>query len=268
MNVHEARAPDWDRSVDSRAAGRSRHRASGAVVVYEDAHLLVVDKPPGLSTVPGRSGPESLITTLRESGRPGARELRLVQRLDKDTSGVVVVARTLEAQRALSEQFSRAAVHKVYLALVTGRPDDERGTTNAAISIRTDGSGLVCIDPQRGKPAITDWEVIETFRGFSLLRCQPRTGRTHQVRIHLAHAGCPLAVDPQYGGGQRLVLSEIKTGYRPSRRHPERPLLARLSLHADTITFGHPATAKQVTFRAAPPNDLAVTIKQLRKYAS
>ncbi len=236
--------------------------------IHEDDHLLVVDKPPGLSTVRGRSGPESLIAVLRASGLPGADELRLVHRLDKGTSGVLVLAKTLDAQRALSEQFSTHTVEKVYLALIASRPFEDSGVIDEPITAMQDGSGLARIDPRRGKPAVTAWEVAETFRGFTLLRCRPRTGRTHQIRVHLSHASMPLAVDPDYGGGERLMLSDFKTGYRPSRRHTERPLMDRLSLHAESITFDHPADRKRVTYRVDAPKDLAVALRQLRKYAS
>ncbi len=238
-------------------------------ILYEDDHLLVVDKPTGLSTVPGRSGPESLIAILRESELPGRDELRLVHRLDKGTSGVLIVARTLDAQRILTEQFSQGQVRKQYLALIAGHPFEPTGTIEAPIGVRKDGSGLVRIDERHGKPSVTDYEQLETFRGgFALLACRPRTGRTHQIRVHLAFEQMPLAVDPDYGGGTHIKLSDFKSGYRPNRHRPEATLLDRLSLHAETIEFAHPATGELVTFRAEPPRDLAVTLRQLRKYAS
>ena len=246
-----------------------RRKVVPPAILYEDDHLLIVDKPTGLSTVPGRSGPESLMVILRESELPGRDELRLVHRLDKGTSGVLIVARTLDAQRILTEQFSQGQVRKQYLALVAGHPFEPTGTIEAPIGVRKDGSGLVRIDERHGKPSVTDWEQLETFRGgFALLACRPRTGRTHQIRVHLAFEQMPLAVDPDYGGGTHIKLSDFKTGYRPNRRRPEATLLDRLSLHAETIEFTHPATGELVTFRAELPRDLAVTLRQLRKYAS
>jgi RluA family pseudouridine synthase len=236
-------------------------------VVHEDDQLLVVAKPAGLSSVPGRSGPESVLSVMMGSGRPGTEELRLVHRLDRGTSGVLVLTKSLDAQRMLSEQFSAGRVDKVYLALIGSRPFEMSGVIDVPIAVPKDLLGKAKIDPKDGKPAVTEWEVAEMFRGYTLLRCRPRTGRTHQIRVHLNHAFMPLAVDPVYGGGERIMLSAFKNGYRPSKRRPEQPLLSRLSLHAESIAFDHPADGARVTYRVEPPKDLAVTLRQLRKWA-
>jgi 23S rRNA pseudouridine955/2504/2580 synthase/23S rRNA pseudouridine1911/1915/1917 synthase len=119
----------------------------------------------------------------------------------------------------------------------------------------------------RGKPALTRYRVLQRLAGHTLLECHPVTGRMHQIRVHLAAIGHPLAVDPLYGGGRAVLLSHYKPDYRPSTRRPERPLIDRLTLHAAQITFEHPATGERMTLKAPPPKDLRATITQLGRWA-
>jgi len=235
-------------------------------VLFEDDDLLVVNKPAGLLTVPGRQGSVSLreaIARVTEADQP----LRLVHRLDRGTSGVLVLAKTLDAQRLLSEQFGNRDVEKNYLAIVRGRPETEQGFIDAPLAPHPRHGQRMIVPGHGGKPSQTQWSVVERWSGLALLRCRPMTGRQHQIRAHLAHIGLPLLVDELYGRSTAFYLSEIKTDYRPSRGHEERPLIARLTLHAERITFTHPSLNEPMRLEAPLPKDFRATLNQLRKWA-
>ncbi|MEW6252780.1 MAG: RluA family pseudouridine synthase [Planctomycetota bacterium] len=233
-------------------------------MLFADEHLLVVDKPAGLVSVAGRPGEPALPEVMVQRRLVAPDEpFRVVQRLDRDASGVLVYARTLDAQRNLTEQFATQQIEKVYLALVQGYvPED--GVVE--LPLATDKSGSrATIAPRNGKPAVTEYHIRERVAGHTLLECRPRTGRFHQIRAHLAAIGHPLAVDPLYGGGTAVRLSEYKPDYRASRRHEERPLIDRLTLHAARLTLAHPAGGARLSFEAPLPKDLRATLHQLRR---
>jgi 23S rRNA pseudouridine1911/1915/1917 synthase len=256
-------------------------------ILYEDEDLLVVDKPAGLAVEPERwaRGAASLAGALlalaraRSPGVPGEAgqacegplelRLRAVHRLDKDTSGVLVVAKHLEAERALRAAFEHDQVRKTYGALVEGEhplAEGEDLEIDLALGPDEKRSGRMVVDPLQGKPARTRVSVLRRYRGFTWLECRPSTGRTHQIRVHLAAVGFPLAVDPLYGRRSELLLSSVKAGYRPKRGRPERPLIARLTLHAAAIEVPSPRDAGRIVRVEAPlPKDLAQLEKQLSK---
>jgi 23S rRNA-/tRNA-specific pseudouridylate synthase len=122
------------------------------------------------------------------------------------------------------------------------------------------------VDPEQGERAVTEWRVRDRYVGFGLLECIPRTFVPDQIRAHLEAAGMPLAVDPAYGGGKDVLLSSFKAGYRPSRRRPERPLIQRLSLHAEVLLFTHPVSGERLQFEVPPPHDLRAAIHQLGRF--
>ena len=237
----------------------------GPDILYQDDHLLVINKPAGVLTIPGRQGEVALREVLAEQLKI-ASELRLVHRLDRPTSGVLVLAKTIDAQRGLSRQFRRREVDKFYLALVRGVPDSPAGLIDVPLAPHPRQRHLMTVLRTRGRPSQTEWELVERFKRFSLLRCKLLTGRQHQIRVHLNHIGLPLAVDEHYGGAEALCLSEFKRGYQTSRRGPERPLIDRLTLHAERLTFTHPATGEPFTSEAPLPKDFRATLNQLRKY--
>jgi 23S rRNA pseudouridine1911/1915/1917 synthase len=243
---------------------RPRSRDPVPAVLLADPAFLVVDKPAGVLSVPARAPGPVLADLLRAQGLVAAdAELRPVHRLDRDASGVMVVARTLEAQQHLTEQFSGRQVEKVYLALVQGHVT---GDGEVDLPLRVDKSETRSeVDPRDGKPAVTRYHVVEHVTGHTLLECRPLTGRLHQIRVHLAAIGHPLAVDSLYGGRSAVLLSHFKPGYRPSGRREERPLIGRLTLHAVRITFEHPAGTGPVTGEAPLPKDFRATLNQLRR---
>jgi 23S rRNA pseudouridine1911/1915/1917 synthase len=235
---------------------------------------VAVAKPAGLATIPGRAETDSVLERLgRQLGIPSNGtddpRVRVVHRLDKDTSGVLLFATNTATQRHLSHQFQNNTVEKEYVALVVGRPQTADGDVDAPIGHHPTDPTRMTVVKRGGRPARTLWKLEETFRGFALLRCFPKTGKTHQIRVHLKHAGLPLAVDPLYnpprpGQPAGLMLSTIKRDYRPTRGADERPLIARLTLHAHRLTF-RDASDQPVTVEAELPKDFRATLNQLRR---
>lgn len=245
----------------------------GLEILYGDDLYVAAAKPAGLAAIPGRGEPTSVLEELaRQLGLPCRGDadprLRLVHRLDKDTSGVMLVARTREAQRFVSHQFQNNAVQKEYLALVAGRPTEEQGTIDAPIGRHPASPQLMTIS-RHGRPARTEWRIEARFGQITLLRVFPRTGKTHQIRVHLRSIGLPLLVDPLYnpaGAAAGLMLSSFKRAYRATRGQEERPLIARLTLHAQKLRFAHP-DGRSVEVVAPLPKDFRAAIAMLGKYA-
>lgn len=229
-------------------------------------------KPAGLATVAERRRPGETPLLDAIAAALGVEDVLVVHRLDRETSGVLLVATEPEAHRALSLQFQRREVEKVYLALVRGAVAREQLAVEAPLEKDPRGGSRMRVARgervAEGKPAETAFRVIERFRGFTLLEARPRTGRQHQIRVHLAHAGHPLAVDPTYGGAAALFLSELKRGYRPPRDRPEPPLIARTTLHALALGFRDPKTGEPRRAEAPLPPDFARALDLLRRHAS
>jgi len=261
--------PGWESAAKrirrGRAAGvpevKRKEPPEGILVLYEDSELIVVDKPAGLVMHPGKGHEdEGLDRILREHFGPST---RLVHRIDRDTSGVVVAARGHpEAARRLAEEFKRGDVDKRYLALVRGVPDPPEGTIDAPLLDERREGDRVRVDPQ-GKESVTDYRVLEAFERFSWVEARPRTGRRHQIRVHLAHAGHPLAIDHVYGRGGRLRLRDLRPDLPASWKNPA--VLARQPLHAAELTLRHPRTGSDLTVSAPLPDDLEETLRLLRE---
>ena len=244
-------------------------------ILGETADWVAVAKPAGLATIPGRAETDSVLERLgRQLGLPSGGtadpRLRVVHRLDKDTSGVLLFAKNVATQRHLSHQFQNNTVEKQYLALVVGRPQQAEGEIDAPLARHPSDPTRMTVVKHGGRPARTAWRLEQAFRGFALLRVFPKTGKTHQIRVHLKHAGLPLAVDPLYnrprpGASGALMLSDFKRGYRPpGHGETERPLVARLTLHAERLTFVAPDGAA-VSLDAPVPKDLRAALSQLAR---
>lgn len=244
-------------------------------VLFEDQHLLALDKPARLLSSPDRYDPArpNLMRLLHQGmakGVPWARERGLTylanaHRLDFETTGVMLLARSKPALVALANLFGTDKPRKEYLALVRGGPRDEAFEVRARLAADPRRPGQMRVDEKSGKKSVTECSVAERFRGFTLLRCRPLTGRTHQIRVHLRWRRLPLVGDAAYGG-QPLLLSRIKPGYRFRRDGVERPLLDRVALHAESLALPHPVTGEALEVRAPWPKDLSVAIKYLRRY--
>lgn len=237
-------------------------------ILFNDADIVAVQKPGGLAAIAGRAEPTNLLEGVaRQLGLPysGTADprLRVVHRLDKDTTGVMLFAKHVGAQRHLSHQFQNNTVEKEYLALISGSIINDKGEIDAPILPHPTDKLRMAVD-RHGRRAVTAWKVEQRMRRFTLVRAFPKTGKTHQIRVHFAHIGHPLAIDPLYGPDQPIMLSEHKRGYRPpSGGEEERPLIARLTLHAHRITFDHP-TAGRMTIEATPPKDFRAALRQLK----
>ncbi len=245
-------------------------------IVHEDDHLLAVDKPARLLASPDRYDPErpNLMRLLHDGITQGAtwakqRNLTYLanaHRLDFETSGVMLLAKSKPALVALANEFGNNKPVKTYVALTRGMPAEPVFTVDAPIGPQTRQLGLMRIDTQGGKESVTQFKVLEQFRGFTLLHCHPLTGRTHQIRVHLRSAGLHIVGDEAYTGTP-LFLSQIKSSYRPKLKETERPLMGRVALHAERLEVKHPVTGETTVITAEWPKDLRVTVKYLRQFS-
>ncbi|RDZ29586.1 23S rRNA pseudouridine(1911/1915/1917) synthase RluD [Lysobacter silvisoli] len=229
-------------------------------VLYEDEHVLVIDKPAGLVVHPGAGNPAgTLVNALlhRDPGLAALPRAGIVHRLDKDTSGVMVVARTLPAHTALIEQLSSREVHRQYLAVVVGALVSG-GTANAAID-RHPRDRIRMAVREDGRDAVTHYRLRERFRAHTLLECRLETGRTHQIRVHMQHLKHPIVGDPLYGGPLKLpkgASDELVEALRGFRRQ---------ALHAETLEFAHPIGGAPVRCSAPVPADMRELVRVLRE---
>ncbi|MGH7946894.1 MAG: RluA family pseudouridine synthase [Opitutaceae bacterium] len=229
-------------------------------VLFEDKHLLAVNKASGMIVHPGAAtGEDTLVHALLShcadtlSGIGGVERPGIVHRLDKETTGVIVVAKTDKAHRALADQFATRTLKKEYIALVAGVPQLLSGTIDRGISRHPTHRHRMTVG-EGGKPARTSWERVEAFGDIAaLLRCQIFTGRTHQIRVHLKSLGHPILGDPLYG-------------WKPDARLAKQP--GRVMLHAEHLVLAHPISGKEVDLRAPLPKDFSAMIKVLRKAAA
>lgn len=234
-------------------------------IIYRDENILVINKPTGISVTGDRSGKDDIIKIL-QGQLPDVQEFRLVHRLDKDTSGVMVLAQNLETQSVLSSAFEKRLVGKVYLAIVSGYIDRDRGTVKAPLARKKSDQRLIGVNPRRGKPAVTRYEVLADFGGYALVAAYPETGRTHQIRVHMLHRHIPLAVDPLYGGKKPLMLSEIKQGYRQKKGADEKPLIDRLTLHAYSLELPETEVCRKGIYIAKLDKKFTAAIKMLTRH--
>jgi 23S rRNA pseudouridine1911/1915/1917 synthase len=240
----------------------------GLDIVYEDTHLVVVNKPPGLVVHPGagvKSG--TLVNALLAhcgdlSGIGGVLRPGIVHRLDKGTSGLLVVAKTDQAHVGLARQIAERKAKRRYLAVVWGIVGDDRGEIEAPVARSSHHRKKMAVDWKRGKRAVTRFEVVERFVFASLLNLLLETGRTHQIRVHLSHRGHPVFGDPQYGGRTK-ALSRLG-GTQRSAAARMLAAMERPALHAAELSFVHPVGGEQLSFEAPPPSDILELLGELR----
>jgi 23S rRNA pseudouridine1911/1915/1917 synthase len=240
-------------------------------IVFEDDHLLVLDKPAGLVVHPAAGHAKgtlvhALIAHCGDSlsGIGGVKRPGIVHRLDKDTSGLLVVAKTDAAHQGLAELFAdhgrSGSLVREYIALVWGAMGRKTGTIDAPIARHPHQREKMAIAAEgRGRAAVTHWRVDEEFRSASLIACRLETGRTHQIRVHLAHVGHPLLGDAVYGAGFKSKASQLTDAARAALAD-----LDRQALHAAKLGFVHPVTGEALAFESPPPEKFARLIKRLR----
>ena len=231
------------------------------IILEEDENLIILNKPP-------------LITSEKEN-EPGAYSLAdivkryssramLCHRLDKETSGIIIAAKNQEAYRSISMQFEHRKVEKIYHALIENR-QELTNVESFEVSFPIEKKGNKAIINYAAKEALTDVKVLEVFKNYSWLEVSPKTGRFHQIRVHLAAVGSPLVGDALYGG-KPLYLSQLKRNFKLGKEGQELPLMSRAALHAFSLRFEDPATGKERIITAPYPKDFKVTLKVLKDY--
>jgi 23S rRNA pseudouridine1911/1915/1917 synthase len=251
-------------------------------ILYEDDSIAVVNKPAGMIVHPARGHWDGTLASALAhhfgplSARGGPTRPGIVHRLDRDTSGVIVVAKNDQAHDALSAQFKSRRVQKEYLAIVVGVPDRDQDIIDEPIGDHPTMRERKAIrrDHPSSREAATIYEVMERFVGYALLRARPKTGRTHQIRLHFTHIGCHVLCDRLYGGRNQITELELiprdKIGQHVSSSgsHEAEPILSRQALHAHRLAFDHPTSGKSVQFEAPLPADMTRTLEALRRWRS
>ncbi|HET6766163.1 MAG TPA: RNA pseudouridine synthase [Chitinophagaceae bacterium] len=233
-------------------------------IIADTSDFIALNKPSGLLSIPDREGKDiSLKKLLIEKYD----SIFTVHRLDRDTSGVIVFAKTEEAHRRLSQQFEERQTGKIYLGFVLGSLAEKKGTIDAPIAEHPVKKGFMTVY-RKGKESLTEYEVLEDFKIFSWVQFQIHTGRTHQIRVHSKHIGHPVLCDDLYGDGKPVLLSSLKHKFKLSKNElEEKPILSRLALHAFSLQFE--TTNNEVIKLEAPlPKDLKALLQQLRKRKS
>ena len=229
-------------------------------IKFEDDHLLVVDKPAGLVVHPAAGNADgTLVNALlhhcagRLSGIGGVARPGIVHRIDKDTSGLLVVAKTDVAHEGLAAQFARHSIHRLYCAIVAGLPNPASGAVDAPLARSSaNRKKMAIVEEGRGKRAVTHYRLVRPLRAASLIECRLETGRTHQVRVHMASIGHPLLGDPVYGR------------VRPEHRDVLKRLgFERQALHAAELGFVHPVAKENLSFKSALPSDIQELLRAL-----
>jgi 23S rRNA pseudouridine1911/1915/1917 synthase len=242
-------------------------------VVYEDEYLTVVNKPADMVTHPSRGNWRGTVvnaiqfhldqlSSVAGEDRPG-----IVHRLDRDTTGLLVVVKDDLAHRRLALQFEHRTIQKEYLAIVYGAPNRDSDYVEQPIGFHPTVREKMAVRPvaDGGRESSTFYEVVERFRGYALVRCKPKTGRTHQIRVHMTHIGHPLVADKPYSGRDRLTLADLEApGTSPD--DVDGLLIERQALHAHALRFVHPITEQPVELTAPLPPDMARTLEALRRH--
>ena len=236
-------------------------------ILYEDDAIVSVNKPPGMVVHPAKGHWAGTLTAALQfhfnqlSTVGGAQRPGIVHRLDRDTSGVIVVAKTDQAHLRLADQFEHRRVEKEYFAICAGVPELDRDVIDLPIGAHPHHREMMAIRRSHAtsREAQTFYEVVERFERFATLRVLPKTGRTHQIRLHLANIGCPVLCDRLYGGRATITRGELRRD-----ASDETLLLERQALHARRLTLEHPVTGKSIQFEAPLPADIASVQAALR----
>ena len=236
-------------------------------ILYEDQYLAIINKPAGMVVHPGKGNWSGTLTSALQfhfdelSTAGGAARPGIVHRLDRDTTGVMVIAKTDHSHMLLADQFEHRSVEKEYFAIVAGVPDRDRDVIDLPIGAHPHQREKMAIrrDHTTSRHAETFYEVIERFNGFASIKVLPKTGRTHQIRLHLASIGCPVLCDRLYGGRARITRGELLHA-----APDDAPVLERQALHARRLRFAHPETGAALEFIAPLPVDIEAVLEILK----
>ena len=249
-------------------------------ILHEDDDIVVVNKPAGLLSIPDHWDKEKshlrgvlesyLFKKNEKSKKNNTGEIFVIHRLDKDTSGIMIFAKNSESHKNLSLQFEQRMITKKYLAIVCGHPIPAEGVIDERIGKKLKKGGKKFIDPKKGSSSQTDYKMLKKYRNYSLIEAIPHTGRMHQIRVHLAHIGCPLAVDTVYSDPEKSGIEICDVKRRIKRNNDVKPkyIINRLTLHAAQIDFLHPVNSEKLSFSVLPPKDFSSLLKQLDKWNS
>ncbi len=238
-------------------------KVSAYTVLYSDQHIIVLNKPSGLLIAADRYNEEAPRLDLLAEKEFG--KLYAVHRIDKDTSGIIIYARTAEAHKNLSIQFEKHTIQKTYHCIVHGHPSWETMRADQNLLPDGDSKHKTIVVKKGGKPSVTDFSLIGYCGPYAWIEARPLTGRTHQIRVHLAKNGFPIICDPLYNGNLHpVILSELKKKWSGDELS-EKPLLNRLALHAYSIEFDHPETGKRCYFSAPYQRDMEAVRNQFNK---
>ncbi|MDX1906523.1 MAG: RluA family pseudouridine synthase [Bacteroidia bacterium] len=228
------------------------------ILIYEDDDIVLVSKPLDMASLDDKNN-----RNLKQLAQTYYPDLRLCHRLDKNTSGILLMAKGADNYRTIAMQFEQREIRKVYHTLVAGIHSFDGFEIALPLLISTNKK--VTVSNRLGKPSLTRIYTEETFRHYTLLRCEPVTGRMHQIRVHLSAVGCPIVGDELYGGTD-IMLSQLKRKYKPSGRKEELPVNHGYLLHARSLHFTHPRTGEPMSAEAPYPDNFETTLKVLRKY--
>jgi 23S rRNA pseudouridine1911/1915/1917 synthase len=231
-------------------------------IIFENDDFVAVNKSAGLLSIPDSQGKElSLKDLLRE--KYGS--IFTVHRLDRETSGVIIFAKNEIAHKFLSQIFEERKIKKIYLGIVSGMLTEKKGSIDIPI-IEHPSKRNIMITAKKGKPSLTDYEVLEELELYSLVQFQIHTGRTHQIRVHMQYLGHPVVCDDLYGNGERVFISSFKKKFKLSKSaEEEKPILSRLALHSSLMSFKD-TNGNDHTFEAPLPKDMKALLQQLKKW--
>jgi len=233
-------------------------------ILFEDDYIIILNKPPKMLVIQDRFN--KLEPNLQDILKDKYSEIFTIHRLDKDTSGVIIFAKRADTHRELSVQFEKQKVQKTYSALLQGVLSQEKGIIEAPIGKKNSHENVMVVDKKNGKYSITHFELVKKFKNYTLVNAFPKTGRTHQIRVHFKSIGHPLAIDKLYGTKEKIFLSDIKTKFIKGKE--DKALMERLTLHAASIEFTHPNTFEKMKIEAPHHKDFRTLIKNLEKYGS
>lgn len=230
-------------------------------VIYEDENIIVINKTSGVYTIAqcGLSGTETVEDMLSSQFNG---KIFSIHNLNVDASGTVVFAKNKKSYKYIIEQFKNKTIVRKYIALLSGFVQDDEGEINKPILALKDDVSINIT----GKEAVTKFKVLERFKSYTLVEALPITSLKHQLRLHFWSMGNPLAIDAKYGVDESILLSSLKRKYKHKKGQQERPLISRLTLHLESLTFKVPNINEEKTFKAFLPKDFEITLKKLEKY--